>query len=240
MKKYLLFTFLLVLSAPFVMAQESTNDSLIDNADKVISRYISALGGAEKLQQVEDLEIQMHTSYQGLSMKLEVAMKVPNLASTVVLVNGLEMSKEVYDGTKSVTIARGEAKEKDARQTKDAAIKSLMWPELHYEKYGVKTYLEGVEKIKDQEAYAVRVVFPTGTTATHFFDKKTGLKIRESVSVEGPESTVTFNTDLKDYLDVDGILFPHTTLIPLGADILEAKVTSIHINQGLRDDLFKA
>jgi zinc protease len=209
------------------------------NAEQVLANYIRALGGARKLQSVNDVQIHMQAAFQGMNMDMEVAMKAPNKSATIVKVNGMEMQKEVFDGEKAVAVARGQVVPRNEQQTKDVAIKSMMWPELVYDKLGVKTSLIGVEHIDNKEAYGVEVVYPTGTTSIHYFDKNSGLKVREAVTVQSPQGEMTITTDMRDYKAVNGVLFPHTTIIPVGPQKLEAKVTNILVNKGVADDKFQ-
>ena len=149
------------------------------------------------------------------------------------------MQKSIYDGKTYAQFAQGNRVPNDANATKDAAIKGQEIAELHYAKFGAALELKGIEKVDDANAYVIEVTLPSGAKSVDYFDFASGLKLRSTQIVQGPQGEIALSTDFKDYKEVDGILFPHLTIIPLGGGMkLEASVTSIKINSGVADSVF--
>ena len=61
-----------------------------------------------------------------------------------------------------------------------------------------------------------------------------------SSNVPGPNGQVqTISTDLSDYQEVDGILFPFSRKLVGAAPVpLDLKISEIKVNSGVSDDLF--
>lgn len=210
-------------------------------AEKVIENYLSAIGGKDKLVAIKDLTIESKAEIQGQPLAIKVVNKAPNLSYQVILMGGaMELQKSVYDGKTFAQYAQGNKVPDDANGAKDIPIKGQKIAELYYTSLGAKLALKGIEKVDEADAYVVEVVLPSGAKSLEYFDFASGLKLRSTQYVQGPQGEVALSTDYKDYKEVDGILFPHLTIIPLGGGMkLEAKVGSIKINSGVADSVFK-
>ena len=220
---------------------DSPNMPAGQTAEKVIDGYLAAIGGKEKLAEVKDLTIVSNADLQGQQLSIKVVNKAPNLSYQVILMGGaMELQKSVYDGKNFAQYAQGNKAPNDEKGAKDAPIKGQEIAELHYQTMGAKLELTGIEKVEEVNAYVVEVTLPSGSKTIEYFDFESGLKLRSTQFMQGPQGEVVMSTDYKDYKEVDGIMFPHITVIPLGGGMkLEAKVESIKINSGVADSVFK-
>jgi len=151
-----------------------------------------------------------------------------------------EVNRVVFDGEHYNQFMQGQKAPENAADTQDAAIKSLAFPELSYKNLGITTTLRAIEKVDESYAYVVDVVYPTGTKSTDYYDTESGLKVRQTSYVQGPQGEIAQAVDYQDYAAVDGILFPHTMMIPLGGPMkMTATVESIAVNKGVDESLFK-
>lgn len=200
-------------------------------AESVIKKYIDAVGGEKKMVKVKDLTIKMTTTMQGMTLNFDSYRKVPNKLKVEVLMGGVVMQSQIFDGTAGVTnTMKGseELKDKDLEDMKIQAVSNL---ELYYAKYNVKTELKGIENINGQDAYKMDITFPSGTVSTDYYDVTTGLKVR-TLEKEG-------TTDYADYKDVNGIKFPYTINQEMGDQTMKLQVVSIEMNKKLKDTLFQ-
>ena len=106
---------------------------------------------------------------------------------------------------------------------------------------GYEAKLVGTENLDGKNVFVVETTSPLGKKQTLFFDTKTYLKVKESSNIPGPNGQLqTVSTDLSDYQEVDGILFPFGRKLVGAAPIpLDLKITEIKVNSGVSDDLFK-
>ena len=210
-------------------------------AEKVIDSYLMAIGGKDKLAAIKDLTIESKAEIQGQPLVIKKINKVPNLSYNVILMGGaMELQKSVYDGKTYAQYAQGNKAPNDEKGAMDVPIKGQEIAELYYISLGAKLELKGIEKVDEADAYVIEVVFPSGAKSLEYFDFESGLKLRSTQFMQGPQGEVALSTNYKDYKEVDGILFPYLTIIPAGPGMnLEAKVESIKINSGVADSIFK-
>ena len=210
-------------------------------AEKVIDAYLAAIGGKDKLSSIEDLTIESKAEIQGQPLAIKIINKAPNLSYQVILMGGvMELQKSIYDGKTFAQYAQGNKGPNDTNGTKDAPIKGQVIAELYYTSLGAKLTLKGIEKVDEADAYVIEVVLPSGAKSLEYFDFASGLKLRSTSYMQGPQGEMAVSTNYKDYKEVDGILFPYLTIIPAGPGMnIEAMVESIKINSGVADSVFK-
>jgi len=107
---------------------------------------------------------------------------------------------------------------------------------MKYAELGMKTRLLGVESIDGVNAYGIEVETATGKKSTSYYSVENNLKIRQ-VAVEGGQTIVT---NLSDYKEVDGLMFPHKTSMTGVAPVpLDMTLESIKVNKGIDPAVFK-
>lgn len=205
-------------------------------AQTVIADYLNAIGGKGKLGEVKDLSLKMSTSMMGTTMNIDFDImdgKFSNVASVAGM--GV-MSKQVYNDGKALMQQQGQTIPVDAAGIAGMKERAVLFPEMKYDELGYKLKLAGAEQIDGTNAYAIEIESPSGNKSTQYFSVETSLKIRE-VASEGEQTIIT---DLKDYKEVDGILFPHTsTMTGLAPMPLEMKTEEVKVNKGIDTAVFK-
>ncbi|VAW26275.1 Insulinase-like:Peptidase M16, C-terminal precursor, partial [hydrothermal vent metagenome] len=209
-------------------------------AQKVIADYVKALGGSEAITAIKSIKMVSEAEIQGQKLSFTSIKVSPNKSYLSILMGGaMEMQKQVFDGTNYAEYAQGAKTPDDENKTKDALIDAALIPELNYETLGVKTTLEAVEKVGDNYAYAINVVYPSGKKTTNYFDMESGLKVRVANFVTTPQGEMVQNVDYQDYSAENGVLIPHLVIIPMGPMKLEAKITSVEVNGTVDEAVFK-
>jgi len=208
---------------------------------QVLDKYIAAIGGKEKLMAVKDLTMNMEADAMGQKIEMKIAQKEPNKTYQAFIMGGMTQQESILNGDKGKVSAGGQSQAMPEAQVADAQEQAILFTELQFEKLGYKSKLIGTENIGTTNAFVVETESPSGKKQTLFFDTKTFLKIKESSNVPGPNGQImTVSTDLGDYQEVDGILFPFSRKLVGAAPIpLDLKITEIKVNSGLSDDMFK-
>ncbi len=210
-------------------------------ASDVINKYIKAIGGAKKLKSVKNISIEMTSMMQGMEVSMTQVKAVPNKSKMKMSLAamGMDLMEQVYDGKDAKVVIQG-AEQPISDEDKADMANDMMFSELYYKEQGYKTELVGIKSINGESAYEVEVTSPSGDKTTEFYSKESGLKLRESQVVEGPNGEEVTNTDYSDYKEVDGIKFPYSMKIPAGGGMdMKAEVKSIKINTTLPADTFK-
>lgn len=205
-------------------------------AEKVIENYIAALGGKENLVKIKDVSMKLTASIQGNNVEIIQVTKAPNLYMSEVKMGGAVLQKEIYNGNDLVIHQMGQKLPVSDEQVKEAAYKSVVFPELEYENWGAQYSLKGIEKVEGVDAYVLEVTLPPGVRSTQYYSTDTGLKIKEIIEMDTPQGKVQQNVAFSDYQEKNGVKYPmKLTLSPPG---ISATVQSLEINTDPDAELF--
>ena len=209
------------------------------NAEKVIEKYLAAIGGKDKVSMVKDLTIKMTSTVQGMTLESNLQQKAPNKMIMSISMGGMVMQQQKFDGTKGVSLAMGQKQNLEGKDLEDIKIQAIPFAEAQYSAMGFKLMLKGIEQIEGKNAYQIDVESATGSKFTEFYDTATGFKVR-TVSVQGPEgNSVTVITDYSDYKEINGVKMPYKVAISGTAPFpIVFEVTSIEVNKGIEDSVF--
>ena len=147
-------------------------------AEKVIDRYIEALGGTEKLQAIREVTQKASVSFAGRTIHFEIYRKKPDKLTQRTLMNGTVVSEQVFDGEKATVTAMGQTQELSGKQLENMKHEALMHKFLRYDELGVELSLEGVENVDGTQAYEIKLTHPQGSVRYEYYDVESGLKIK--------------------------------------------------------------
>ena len=209
---------------------EITLDESI-TAESVISDYIEAIGGKDRLNAVNTLKVEMSGSIMGQTALMEINQMKPNNFQMTVKMQGMVLQEQKFDGSKAVTSQMGQKQVfTDGEQFEAIKEQANMFPQLDYSADNME--LAGIEDVDGTKAYKIIVTTPGGKKSTEFYDISTSLLIRSVTSQAGPGGQeISILNDAEDYKEVGGILFPHNhfrsnaTTIGYGSQCLYSKWT---------------
>jgi zinc protease len=207
-------------------------------AEKVISKYLDAIGGTRNLQGVKSLKFTANADFQGQTLVLTSMVKVPK-SLTSVSFGGMEVQKVVSDGKDVLMFAQGQKVPVDEKEKELYLAAGTPAIELLYPTLGAKLALKGIEQVDNTDAYVVEVVLPKGTKLTDYFDTQTGLKLQSVTIQKGPQGEVAVPTKFSDYRDVKGVKLPYVIAQSMGPMVLKFVVQSVEVNGTIDDAVFK-
>jgi hypothetical protein len=208
----------------------------LPSPESILDKYIQAVGGAQRLAGLTSIDgkgISSGFGGFGGGGAVEIAAKSPDKRATIVLFKedtGRGDQIRTYDGRDGwvrtplnvlgefqLTGGDLDGARFDAQLSFPGQIKQI----LTNLKTGDPTIIKDLPVSKSQQAaqkdlalgksYNVDVVQgtgPRGLLVTLYFDRQTGLLVRELRYSETPIGRVPTETDFADYRDVDGIKFP--------------------------------
>ena len=219
----------------------------VDEGDKpqisvgqILSNYIEALGGSEKLRSINSVSKEMSMDIMGQTASITMVQAKGNKSYMNMNMQGQSMMKQVCDGTRAMISQMGSSQEVEGDDLKDMIFKSAMFPELNLADYGVVAKMIGMTNLAGTRAYEVEYKNPNGSTSSMYFDI-TNFRLLKEVSVqEANGQTQTITTEYGDYTEVDGVWFPYT-ITTTGAAPFPMKMTtrSIKLNSEPDTDIFK-
>ncbi len=203
-------------------------------AQQVFDTYVAAIGGKDALMKVTDLTTSMSADMGGNAMIMTRKQKLPNKFAMSGNMMGMEVFKQVSDGSKIMMSGRnGDARTIDGPAAQQMIAANTLFPELHYADYGVKSELAGTEKVNGKDAY--KVVNTLGENSwTDFYDVASGLKVQLiSKTLQGTQTA-----GYSDYKAVNGIKFPMTITQQSPRGPMTLSVDDVKMNKSLKDSDF--
>ncbi len=207
-------------------------------SETVLEKYITAIGGKENVEKVQDKVMKLSGTVQGMNLTITIEQKVPNKLHQV-LDAGVFKQETVFDGEKGKVSGMGQETEMTPEQVKKMKAQSSLHWFLNLDKMNVKMELTGMETVNGKDAYKVVFTDPDGDKTTRYFDTDTGYLIREISNVETPQGNFTQTIDFDDYKDMQGVKYPYKIIQNVGPNTIDLTVDSIEVNTGLKDDLFE-
>ncbi len=217
-----------------ILSQEK--ESTIDPKE-IISKYITAIGGAENLKNINDRTTIMRGTAMEQTITLIIKQKAPNKFRQEIKVAGMDQVL-IFDGEKAVMKFADQKMDVPAEQLAQLKIESAMELLLNPEDYGVTFSYEGTENVNDKPCHILKLTSESGVTSKYYFDDETGLKVLEKKNTQTQMGPMAQTIEYSDYKEVSGVKFPHKLKQSFGPQTVEVNVSSIKINTNLSDDIF--
>jgi len=205
---------ILFASSPFTGAAEPASPPTVQ---AILDRYIEAAGGRAALEKLKTRisKGKMEITTVGLSGSMEVKAKVPNKQISSVDLAGFGAVREGFDGTVSWADAPGVGLREKAGAELARDQRSKVFPrELKLKEAYERMEAKGAAKVAGADAWVIEASPKGGKPDRLYFDQKTGLLVREESTVDSTFGEMTFQIDLTDYRDVDGVKVPFLVKIP--------------------------
>jgi zinc protease len=207
-------------------------------AEQVVSKYVDALGGREKLEKVQDETLKMTGAMQGMTINITIIRKAPNKLYQLVDF-GVGQAKTIFNGTKGTINQMGQEQEISGAQLEAMKYEAAFNAYLDYTKLGAKLELSGMETINNKDTYKVTIIYPSGKKSVQNYDVQSGFLVRQSGTVESAQGAANVTTEFADYKETKGFMIPQKIIqgTPMGS--IELTMTSYENNTNPSDDNFK-
>lgn len=202
----------------------------------VIDNYVAAIGGDKTLKTVKSIYSTGTTTIPQAPMPLTYNAKVDakNRMMVELTMPGMgAIMKQVFNGTSGYVMQPGQKKVLEGEDLAEMKANAVLFNEtLLATKKGVT--ITGIEPIDGSDAYAV----VDGDT-TYYFDVKSGLKVAEATTEEGPDGQKATRVNYyKDYRAVKGVKIPFNMIMNVGFE-LDIKMSDVKVNEGVSDTDFQ-
>jgi hypothetical protein len=207
-------------------------------AQSIFENYIKALGGKEALAAVKSYEQIGEMKMGPMTAQMNVKVKDNAKMAMSVTMTGMELMKQIYDGTSGVSMQMGQKKPMEQSDITDAKVQMDLMAELNYEKYGIKASLKGVGKVDEEDAYVIELTKADGEVSTDYYSVNTGLKLMSVTTESEGEEPVMAETRYVEYAAVSGIKYASKTKQSVGPQEMEFIYSEMKINPKLNDKDF--
>ena len=219
------------------VAMQTNIDSAKLTAKEIIEKYISAIGGREKIYGIMDRTTVMKGTVDGVKITITSYQKAPNKLKQRIKAGSNEQVI-IFNGEKGIMKMAGEEKEITGSELEKLKYESTLTLLTDIEHHGIKLKLEGEEKLNNKNAYKVILTLPSGIKWTQFYDVNSGLKLKEEKYINSPGGLLQQVITYSEYKETEGVLYPYNITQSIGSQTMEFTVSSIKINTGLTDREF--
>jgi hypothetical protein len=213
-------------------------------ATAILKKYIDAIGGADKLNGIQDLLLEEYGNIEGTVIERSLQVKQPDkiLQVVTVPVNKSVAFRLLINGNNVSMTRMGQNVPLSPADKAILKDKNSLFPELQYltRSNDVKLELAPVTaEVNNTSTYVIGIATSNGALLRNYYDVQTGLKVR-TVSLPGQEGNEKeTTTDYADYRNVNGIQLPFTITTNTGGFDAMMKVKKAAINSGMGDEIFK-
>jgi len=235
------------LSAILFLITITSSSVFAQNADEIISKYITTIGGADKLKTINGIKMEMSVNAQGMEIPVEMVQLKGGKMYVKINLQGKELTQMASDGTTiwTTNFMTMKAEKADAEATENAKLSNNDFPEplLDYKSKGYLAEYVGKETKEGTECYKVKLTKKPITlngvkhddVSYYFFDTDNGLPIATETEIkDGPMKGEKSLSTMSDYQEVDGIFFPFA-MNQGGQDL---KIKKISLNPVVEDKAF--
>ena len=194
--------------------------------ETVYNDYIEAIGGEEALSQVKSMMMKGNASVQGMSIQFTSKAAEGGKSMTMVEMNGMTLSKQVFDGEKGYAAAQGQKMDMTEQQIKDTKVTSGLFPELLVSE---NAELTGIENINGEDAYVVKLT----DNVREFYSVDSGLKLATETTAEQMGQKMTSTVSYMDYQEKNGVMVPMKLSQNLGPQTVDINIEEIKFNEGV-------
>jgi predicted Zn-dependent peptidase len=220
--------------------KDGTETPVSITANDLIEKYLTAIGGRDKLDAVQTIDQTYSMDLMGMAINARIVQQNGKFYMSMTA-PGMNLMKQVFDGEKGMMEQMGAGKTmlegKDLEAIKE---QSILFAERYYATDDYNVELKGIEDVDGKPAYKLLVTKPSGAKSTEFYDKETFLKLKEVQTAEAQGQSVSTTYEYGDYKVVDGLTIPHTLTVsgPMPTPMIMKAVT-IKINNEVDPMLFK-
>ena len=176
------------------------------SAEGIVSNYINSIGGRDRLEKVESIEISgnANLNMQGQSFVLEFysLKNNQNQSLATVTAGGMMVQKSVFNKYQGYNEVNGQRIPLTDSELENAIIDSALFSELNYDFSTIE--LIGTSVVNDEKVYEIKIT----DNKTEYYSIESGLKVKEIETTEVEGNQIVVETTVNEYKEVDGVLIP--------------------------------
>ena len=209
-------------------------------ADEVIDKYVTALGGKEKILSLKSVKKVGSLNVQGMDVGLTVT-RVQGVGSrNDISVPGMGEGFQVVNPIKGWDFMpfMGQASPEEVSVDKLKSSLSLLDIQgslVNYKEKGSQVEMSGKEKVENAECYKLKLTDKQGVISTLFIDSKSNYLVKSIITAKSSNGDINTELSFGDFKKTDeGYIFPFSEVMDRGTIIF----TSIETNKPVDEKIF--
>jgi len=210
------------------------------NSETVVSDYITALGGAKKLNKLNSLQFNYSVAVTGapMSLDMEVLQQKPNSFSMTMSTSGMTVQRQFSNGTQGFNDGMQGKSEMTAEELDDAQAQYQIASELNYfDLYTAE--LKGIDVLDGEEVYVMVRTDKDGQTATEYYSVASAFLVKSESTIETPQGEMAQSTSYKDYQSVKGYSFPNIIVQNVAGQVIDMSLKTVLVNKKIDSSKFE-
>ena len=176
----------------------------------------------------------------GTSINMETITQDNKMLRVEMSMGPIKVSTQIFDGEKLVVKAMGKEEAVEPADVLKAKMEADFFVRDHIADYGYSLNLAGSIMRNEKEVYILETLDEKKKVIkTEYFDKASGQLISTLAIEEGPEGSVTSESNIKEFMTVDGMTFPKSIQLNAGGQVLDITMEKITINGKVSKNAFK-
>lgn len=213
----------------------------LPKAATIIDKYVEATGGKAAYEKKHS-SIQtgsMEFGALGLKGKVTSYHSEPNLTYTEIELEGMGKVTDGSDGKVAWSNSAMQGPHVKEGNEKAQAMRSARFnAEVHWRDSYKSAETKGVESVDGKDCYKVVLTPEEGSAVTRFYDKESGLLMKESATMQSPMGEVQVDAYPSDYRKEGDILLPHKLKQSFAGQEFTISIDSVKYNQEIAKDRF--
>ncbi|MDA9774319.1 insulinase family protein [Saprospiraceae bacterium] len=207
----------------------------------VISDYMDAIGGMDKINGIQDMTTVYNSEVMGRPAVFTMIQAAPNMFMQEIKSGSMVMQKQVFDGkTLDASGMAGSQRITEGDMIEKAKVDALPVKQAAYMTAGFDMKLDGIDKVDGKSHYVVLIKKPTGESVSEYYNIKTGLLTKSVETMEAQGQSMTMTTNYTDYKEVNGIMFPQMMeILGMMPTPVVLKAEKIEVNTGVDKSIFE-
>jgi outer membrane lipoprotein-sorting protein len=222
---------------PDMMAGESVDKSSYPKADALLEKYLAAVGGADALKKVTSRVQKGSVTFSGQKNPIEIYANAPDKRlSSIHRKEGDSLT--AYDGKTGWMTGFGRVRIMTAQESAGFALDADMNLASHLKTMFSKTDVDEGEKIDGHDTWLVIGEREGKPPLRLFFDKQSGLLLRELRYSDSPLGFNPLQIDFADYRDSGGVKIPFRWIQSRPGNHFTVQIESSEVNVPIDDSKF--
>ena len=217
-------------------------DDALPKAETILDRYIEVTGGKAAYEK-RKTEIETGTldfPAQGLKGTVSRYAAAPDRSYSLLDIDGVgKIEMGVSDGIAWEKSALLGPRVKSGVEKAQALRESVFNAQLLWRKIFVKAETAGVETIDGEECYKVVLTPSEGNPETTYYQKKSGLAVKMSMTAVNQMGEVPVEEIIADYKNFNGVLSPTTVTQKAAGQEFTVTIQSVKVNEEIPADRFE-
>ncbi|HEX2713998.1 MAG TPA: hypothetical protein VHM88_17530 [Candidatus Acidoferrales bacterium] len=212
----------------------------LPSVDQVLDKYVQSLGGKAAIEKLSSrVSKGTFEASQGVSGEIQFYSKAPNKTTLVVDLSGLGQIRQGFDGAVGwADNPQTGPREMTGQELLVAKRGAEFYQALKLRALYPKMLVQGTQKVGEHEAYLIEADPGDGSLRRMYFDTATGLMVRNEIERDTAQGRGTFETELDDYKEVDGVKLPFTVRQSNPGVSFTIKITEVQHNVPIDDSKF--